>query len=379
MKRIFQVLALVLVLCFALSACGASKPTENKGTAGDASNAATSEGEASTQIVNPVYEVTQKEQQEQTGIVLSAPDGGENLVWLVIDTENTPLAELTFTLDGVSWCYRGQAGDVDELSVSGMYYEWTDTAEAAVGEYQGMAHAYKGEEEQAVCLTWKAASPDVTYCLSASGTADTEAAISVANACIHSGKSGMISQPADIPEQYQSMINTVQDALSVGSGVETYQEMGISYLWGYPIEEGTVFGYTVQDLNADDIPELIMGTAGEYGMIYDLFSMEDGELLHVLSSGERDRYYLCEGGYLYNEGSGGAALSQETVYCFNGSELELVEAVIYDGEADPENPWFYRSGDMGEDEPNQPITEEEASEKLSGYQRIPLDLTPFTL
>ena len=73
------------------------------------------------------------------------------------------------------------------------------------------------------------------------------------------------------------------------------------------------------DLNDDGVLELITGIAlaaqegGSAGLIYDLYTIMDGNVVCLASSGERDRYYLCADQFIVNEGSSGAA---DSVYGF---------------------------------------------------------------
>ena len=70
---------------------------------------------------------------------------------------------------------------------------------------------------------------------------------------------------------------------------------------------------------------------------------QDGQVVHLISSGERDRYYLCEDSVIANEGSAGAA---DSMYCYyelsgNTDELSLIEQVRYYGIETPDTPWYY--------------------------------------
>ena len=68
-------------------------------------------------------------------------------------------------------------------------------------------------------------------------------------------------------------------------------------------------GYCTMDINGDGIEELMIGSVNENaytGMFFDLYTIVDGQISLVISSGERDRYYLCEDYTIANEGSGGA-------------------------------------------------------------------------
>lgn len=102
---------------------------------------------------------------------------------------------------------------------------------------------------------------------------------------------------------------------------------------------------------------------------YDLYTITDGELVHVFSGGERDTYNLCENGLIANEGADGYAMSVFAYYSFEGTELHLVEAVIYNGWDDSENPWFYstQSDNMYDTENMDSISEEQAWATMEKY------------
>lgn len=103
----------------------------------------------------------------------------------------------------------------------------------------------------------------------------------------------------------------------------------------------------IEDIDGNGTDELIFGQNDDpdsawNGFIYDLYTVSDGELVHVFSGGERDRYYFCENGMIANEGADGACLFQYTYHIFEGTELHLVEAVLYNGwDDDRDDPWFY--------------------------------------
>lgn len=137
--------------------------------------------------------------------------------------------------------------------------------------------------------------------------------------------------------------------------------------------EYEVLGYLIQDIDGDGVEELIFGgnstepDSAWDGIIYDIYTISDGELIHVLDGWERNRYFLCENGMIANEGSSGAADSNYTYFTFENSELHLVESVIYDGMKDAENPWFYSTESEYDAENADPISEEQAKEIMGNY------------
>lgn len=88
-------------------------------------------------------------------------------------------------------------------------------------------------------------------------------------------------------------------------------------------------GYMLRDLDGNGVEELIFGENGS-GVVYDLYTIVDGNVIHVFSGGSRCRYLLCENGCIANEGSSSAFESEYAYYTYRGTELTLVEAVIFD-------------------------------------------------
>jgi hypothetical protein len=113
-------------------------------------------------------------------------------------------------------------------------------------------------------------------------------------------------------------------------------------------------GYALQDLSGEGVPELIIAGMGENnnssGVIYDLYTLVNGQPVQLAFSQARNRYLLRSDGSILNEGSGGAG---HTVYVLNrvqGSELVPYEAVFtyFDGQP---NDGYYHQRDSYSYEP----------------------------
>lgn len=191
---------------------------------------------------------------------------------------------------------------------------------------------------------------------------------------------------------YREIQDTIYYGLSSQWQNIEYNSIGeanldISYLWyRFPGQTLSNSGYLINDLNGDHIPELIISTADAMesgyavGMIYDLYTYQDGQVVHLISSGERDRYYLCEDSVIANEGSAGAA---DSMYCYyelsgNTDELSLIEQVRYYGIETPDTPWYYGTTNTIDISEMVQIAEAEATSIIEQYTHIPLDLTLFT-
>ena len=195
---------------------------------------------------------------------------------------------------------------------------------------------------------------------------------------------------------YQEIQDTIYNGIvsqwrDVDSALQEGEDAGIrkiSYLWyRFPVLSLDEAGFMLKDLNDDHVPELLISTAdamepdGAAGMIYDLYTYREGEVVHLLSSGERDRYYLCEDNIIANEGSSGAADSAYRYYELekDADALRLREQVRYYGMETPETPWFYGTADTYDVSELTQISETEAMEIVHQYVRVPLTLTLFGL
>lgn len=110
---------------------------------------------------------------------------------------------------------------------------------------------------------------------------------------------------------------------------------------GIPIE----FGYGGQtpqpiasmiDIDQDGSPELIIYNEDRY-MLWNAYTMKDGDLIRLFVGAGRDRWYLTrtdDGEYLFeNEGSSGASNSVNFYYKLKKGELIFMYGVIYDAES----------------------------------------------
>lgn len=194
------------------------------------------------------------------------------------------------------------------------------------------------------------------------------------------------AQDNAIDPLYQDMINELtgimkgQDSGKL-KAEEDYSVM-IAWLTGQPASVN--LGYTLQDVDGNGVQELLVGEI--YGasdaatVLYDMYTIRDGKLLHVFDGWDRNRYYLCSNGNFINEGSSGAMQSSAAYYIYAKGDLIFIRSVIYDSTMSPEGPWFisYEVPYIMDVEPCwTEISEEEAKALNSQFTRVHLDMTPF--
>lgn len=183
---------------------------------------------------------------------------------------------------------------------------------------------------------------------------------------------------ADYP-QYNEIVQKYYEGASAGWDISQFQENNLCYLAGY-YSDTNKLGYCLLDVDSDGTDELFIGTTedeGYEGMFFDMYTLTDGKAELVTTSGERDRYYLCEDNTIANEGSSSAFLSVNYYYEYKSGKLNLQDGIVNDGELDPQNPWFYGTLDNGEDS-LEPISEGAADSIKSKYKYMKLSFSPLS-
>lgn len=141
----------------------------------------------------------------------------------------------------------------------------------------------------------------------------------------------------------------------------------ISMLTGY-VESLDALGWYCTDLDGNGAAELLVSDGN---VIYDLYTLEKGEVVHLASGYERISYQLCENGTIKNYGASSAVESSYTMYRLVGSSLVEEQVVTFDAAQDQENPWF-----IGFD--RTPASEAEAQAVIDSYKEIEIPITLFS-
>ena len=108
---------------------------------------------------------------------------------------------------------------------------------------------------------------------------------------------------ADYPE-YKEIVQKYYDGASAAWNISQFQENNLCYLAGY-YSDINKLGYFLQDIDNNGTAELFIGaiddgTDSYEGMFFDMYTLVNGRLSLVTTSGERDRYYLCKDNTIAN-------------------------------------------------------------------------------
>ena len=211
-----------------------------------------------------------------------------------------------------------------------------------------------------------------------------DAGVLLTSAMFMLGNAGAVYAAGEVSgtgySEYDEILSKYYEGVSAGWDMQQLEENGLNYLFSYEPDVNTL-GYCVKDIDNDGTEELFIGKMNNQGnyaeMLYDMYTMTDGKAVQVLTSGERDRYFLCSDNKIANEGSGGAMNSIWSYYNYKEGKMEVIETVFTDGYRDEQNPWFYTSsGDLSDY--STPITEEEGRSIISNYEYVTDLYSPVT-
>lgn len=200
---------------------------------------------------------------------------------------------------------------------------------------------------------------------------------------------------APLPEQqnpYADILNALVEAYPWNDSdtdlVPQYPELSYMYR---RYENLSDIGYALADVDGNGQEELIL-TSMDNPFVFDLFTVQDGKVVQIFSSGERYSHILYKDGIVIEHWSGSAFLSGNDFFQLQDDKLVLIERVTYDAEyaaetgvipslndATSENAYFYSTSQDKADYRH--ISIEEMRDISAKYDAVaPLDytLTPLS-
>lgn len=168
----------------------------------------------------------------------------------------------------------------------------------------------------------------------------------------------------DSLEYYALILEKYRTALREEWDLSQCGENDISLMVSHFVESPDRLCAFFLDLDENGVQELMI-TDGM--MIYDLYTLENKQPVHLLTGWERNSYQFCMDNYIANHGSGGAALSLYNYYRMENGKLVLQESILFDAAEDPEHPWFRNNDGQT---PGEPLTQEQAEECMNSYRTM---------
>lgn len=135
-----------------------------------------------------------------------------------------------------------------------------------------------------------------------------------------------------MPEAYDQILQNLINAYPWNDDEDTIvpENPELSYMYRHK-ENLSEVGYALVDLDWDGQAELLLGDY-TFPFVFDIYTIIDGQLVHVLDSGERYSYQPLEAGYFELSWSGGAALSGHDYLQLRSGELVLQERLALDAD-----------------------------------------------
>ena len=171
---------------------------------------------------------------------------------------------------------------------------------------------------------------------------------------------GALSNP--MPEAYDQILQNLINAYpwNDDENIIVPENPELSYMYRH-ITDLSQVGYALVDLDQDGQAELLLGDL-TYSQVFDVYTIADGQLVHILDSGERYSYDPLENGYFELVWSSSSATSGHDYFQLLGGELVLQERLVMDAwhaldiglikdisEATEDNTFFRSKTDQPED------------------------------
>ncbi len=139
----------------------------------------------------------------------------------------------------------------------------------------------------------------------------------------------------------------------------------VSYDYIIAPEDAQIF-YSTVDIDSNGVDELIiyenqMNDAGpDKPVIYDAYTVENGELVHFIAGGARNAYYLADDGSFYNLGSSGAAYTAFAHYAYSSGVITLIDTYFTDDSSGAVEWYYSTTGIWGDDKTSASADDAEA-------------------
>ncbi len=135
-----------------------------------------------------------------------------------------------------------------------------------------------------------------------------------------------------MPEAYDQILQNLINAYPWNDNDNTVvpENPELSYMYRQK-ENLSEVGYALVDLDQDGQAELLLGDI-TYSQLFDAYTLKDGQLVHLLDSGERYSYQPLENGYFELVWSGGAALSGHDYFRLENGKLVFIERLTLDAD-----------------------------------------------
>lgn len=186
----------------------------------------------------------------------------------------------------------------------------------------------------------------------------------------------------EMPSVYQDFINSITGILNGAPDprYNCYDDYSVMFDVQSAWQGEKTLGYTLRDVEGNEVDELIFGEdindlTGT--PLYDMYTIQNGQLVHVFDGWDRNRYYMAQDGVFIRQGSDSAFHSFTAYYAYGNGKLQLMRSVIYDANRNPSAPWFLSYTSDMDSASAIPISEAEAKTIMGYYSGEKVNLSKF--
>ena len=180
---------------------------------------------------------------------------------------------------------------------------------------------------------------------------------------------------------YQEIINAVSSVLRGGTSAPfSDEDYSIMFRLNANSSAAGQLGYALIDLDKDGTNELFFGENypdTSETILYDMYTIQNGQLVHVFDGWDRNRYYISTDGSILNRGSGSAFESAMSYYLYHQGTSTYVYSLIYNALQNSSAPWFISCSDLYDVSNAKPISEADANVINGHYTFELLNLQSF--
>lgn len=122
--------------------------------------------EGAVGMANPWRETTQEELLETLGVTFGVPEGAEDVVYRVLESEG--VAEMQFAWQGTEYIARIRSAEAFE-DISGFFYDWNSVEECEISWCAGQLLRADTDAGSVWLCLWYDAAPGLMYSLGTNG------------------------------------------------------------------------------------------------------------------------------------------------------------------------------------------------------------------
>ncbi len=217
--------------------------------------------EEKLQVTNPLRESTAEGIMQEFGVCFPVPEGAEDVQYFIINMQESAIAEMRFLYGGVNGTCRVQSAGIPDGAVpdiSGMFFDWENEAETAVGYNDATLTWNEGAEG---VIRWYDSAAGLVYCVSVSGGASEDSLRELAAQLYGPAQGDADTAAADAVQELTALLASISQDYQfgvLGSSLRAAIYAGTLMDWfsANPADKSAVDAAVIDFLSTLDTEEL---------------------------------------------------------------------------------------------------------------------------